>query len=672
MKDTQAPENNAPEPAYPMADEPFEPLDADEPFLSSDGTDGETAAEKTPRGRLGGTVGRVKTLVGRVNKTVGRVGALCGQVNDGVARFADKTALAPGIVIELLVCGFLAASALSLLGEAEYTSVGFLESVSIPLFLGVLALVSAGLGALTAATKKTKPVHWTLFVLALLFAALLTGRLYANLYICLGAAFAVVVIVRYLTAQDRLELGKIAFSERQSMVLTCLACAGFTGIVTLFTYCRHTSFDSATYDFGIFTQMFEYMRTTGLPLTTVEREGLTSHFSVHFSPFFYLLLPGYLVWSKPVYLLFVQALGLGMGVFPVRRICRALGLSPKLSTAFVFLWVLYPTLGYGCFNDFHENKFLPVCLLWMLCMVVEKRKGATLFFALLTLSVKEDAAVYVAAVGLFLLFARKERLFGALLTLLSVGYFLFAVKMIELNGGEAMISRFSSYYPAGEETLLGVFKTCFFNIGYLIKSVFSPERLEFLLWMLCPVLFAPFLAKNQWTLLLLLPLLAINLMPSLNTQYNPYYQYTYGSAALLVFIAVLVFADMERDKRRFFVTASLAVSLVFSCGLLGYKCAYFGKRALETAADCNASRALLEQIPEGASVTARDYVVPHISYIEDLHTIPVFYGGPVYTEYYVIDVRDPSHKYTQQMTEFVAADYELIDAAGFLQLWQLR
>ena len=50
-------------------------------------------------------------------------------------------------------------------------------------------------------------------------------------------------------------------------------------------------FVSSTYDMGIFTQMYQYMSRTGLPLTTLERDMLLSHFKIHISPILYLLLP---------------------------------------------------------------------------------------------------------------------------------------------------------------------------------------------------------------------------------------------------------------------------------------------------------------------------------------------------------------------------------------------
>ena len=57
--------------------------------------------------------------------------------------------------------------------------------------------------------------------------------------------------------------------------------------VSVWTVCRVRSFSVPTFDFGIFSQMFHSMKTTGLPITTVERDGALSHFAVHVSPIYY-------------------------------------------------------------------------------------------------------------------------------------------------------------------------------------------------------------------------------------------------------------------------------------------------------------------------------------------------------------------------------------------------
>ena len=61
--------------------------------------------------------------------------------------------------------------------------------------------------------------------------------------------------------------------------------AVFVGVQTV---CRYLTHSTPNYDFGIFSQMFYYMKTTLLPLATSERDALMSHFAVHVSPIYYL------------------------------------------------------------------------------------------------------------------------------------------------------------------------------------------------------------------------------------------------------------------------------------------------------------------------------------------------------------------------------------------------
>ena len=85
--------------------------------------------------------------------------------------------------------------------------------------------------------------------------------------------------------------------RRPALCLTAVAALVFFLFVSLWTVCRVLTYRAPTYDLGIFSQMFHQMRTTGLPTTTLERDGLLSHFDVHVSPIYYLLLPFYFLWQ---------------------------------------------------------------------------------------------------------------------------------------------------------------------------------------------------------------------------------------------------------------------------------------------------------------------------------------------------------------------------------------
>ena len=70
--------------------------------------------------------------------------------------------------------------------------------------------------------------------------------------------------------------------------------------------------------------MYYYLDKCLQPLTTVERDGLLSHFAVHLSPIFYALLPFYKLVPRPETLLVLQALLVISGLIPLCLLARAL------------------------------------------------------------------------------------------------------------------------------------------------------------------------------------------------------------------------------------------------------------------------------------------------------------------------------------------------------------
>ncbi|MBE6812380.1 MAG: DUF2079 domain-containing protein [Ruminococcaceae bacterium] len=583
----------------------------------------------------------------------------------------EKYAVTPGYLIVIAFCGFLAASITAHFMGHNFGTKEFTQSVSLPLYCMVFVCVSAITAGMSIFIKSQKIGHWTMFVLTALYACLLASKKHRDLYLCIAIGIVVFIAVRYLTQADKLSLSKSRFSRKSSTICLTAGCILFTLIVGISTVVRYTNFGGATFDLGIFTQMFEYMRTTGVPYTTVERAGLVSHFAVHFSPVYYLLLPGYMVWSHPSYLLMIQALALGLCVFPIRRICRSMGLNPLASTAMGFIWLFYPSVALGCCNDFHENKFLPLMLFWLLSQIIENKRIGIAVCTLLSLSVKEDAAIYIVCIGLYCLFAKKKKTTGFALIASALVWFVFATGMIEYFGGEPMVTRFSAYYSDAEGSWAGIIKTVVVNIGYLLQIIVTKERLEFLLWMLLPVVFGPFLTRNVWSLLLLIPMLVINLMPSLASQYDIFYQYTYGPASLIIFSCILVFSQMKEETRRFCITASVLLCLVFGTSTAIPKFSYYFSSAASHTQEIELSEDLLDTIPDDATVTARDYVVPHLYDRKVLYTVPNHYNQLQVTDYYVIDKRQDGNMYNTLMYEFIEKHpYEMILEQGYLQLWK--
>ena len=153
----------------------------------------------------------------------------------------------------------------------------------------------------------------------------------------------------YLEITDKIKNNKAAVSA------VGIAALMFLLFVSVWTVCRVLTYSSPTFDFGIFSQMFYHMKTTGIPNTTVERDGLLSHFNVHVSPIYYLILPFYWLYPEPVTLQVMQAVILASAVVPAWKLARKFGCKPFVSALFCITLLLYPSYSGGTSYDLHEN-----------------------------------------------------------------------------------------------------------------------------------------------------------------------------------------------------------------------------------------------------------------------------------------------------------------------------
>ncbi len=357
-----------------------------------------------------------------------------------------------------------------------------------------------------------------------------------------------------------------------------------------------------------------------------------------------------------------------------------------MTLALELIYAFYPCLMNGTFYDFHENKFLTTIILFLFYFIISKRTLWTFVFSLLLLSVKEDAAIYLICIALFVMIYRKEFLRGAGMLAMAIVYFAIANLVVAAAGTEGvMMSRLSDYFINGEQTYGSVFKTIFFDIGYLIKQMFRADKLPFVLWMFAPVLFAPFMTKKISSLILLLPIIPVNIMQSWIYQSDVDFQYTYGIAALIFMCALFVIVDLKTDGKRTVVLTSMILSLVMATALVYPKLqrnenlytqaeAAYGEGTLKKMDEICAS------VPADASVTASSSAAPHLYRVEQLYIIMHTYDAlreqgikdgkavGTDTDYYVLDTRYD----TTELRSMMGDAYDLVDSAGYIELYKRR
>ena len=149
---------------------------------------------------------------------------------------------------------------------------------------------------MTWLAKNRYIIPWALmltaFAVSVLFAANYKdgGALF-----CVGVGVVDLIIVLWEVRGDKLGISGITVSRKVALIIAAVLFAVTTFVFGYFTSIKYRTYTNFAFDFGIFAQMYERMAVSFSPSTTVERSHMMSHFGVHFSPIFYLFLPGYYI-----------------------------------------------------------------------------------------------------------------------------------------------------------------------------------------------------------------------------------------------------------------------------------------------------------------------------------------------------------------------------------------
>lgn len=530
----------------------------------------------------------------------------------------------------LILSWIVAVTAENLLRPAELAGIEGLAGISVGRIAAVAAAAFAALWLLSRLGRTDKAERWGIAGVFVVLAAcsLRTSFTWPFLAAC-------VLVLAVLTAYafrgwDGSRARAVSVAENKTCtLLAAVAAALFFMFVSVWTVCRVRSFSTPTYDFGIFAQMFHSMKTTGLPVTTVERDGALSHFAVHVSPIYYLLLPFYCLVPRPETLQVLQAAVLASAVIPLWKLGKHHGLAPVPRCLLCVLLLLYPAYAGGTSYDIHENAFLTPLILWLFYGIDRKTGWSTGIAGVLTLMVKEDAAVYVAVIALWLLVKNRIRREGkwglaAGIALLAGALVWFAAVTgyLSQSGDGVMTYRYSNFIYDGSQSLLSVVKAVLICPMKAVFECVDTEKLEFIGLTLLTLLGLPLFTRRYERYILLIPYILVNLMSDYQYQHSIFFQYTYGPTACLFYLTLVNLADVRIEKRKI---AALAAAVCVAAGCFGAqvvpKAVKYPDYCVRYAGYYDALRQLLSQIPEDASVAATTYYTTYLSQRDTLYDV---------------------------------------------------
>ena len=393
------------------------------------------------------------------------------------------------------------------------------------------------------------------------------------------------------------------------------------------------TFDGSTFDIGIFSQMFHRMSTDLTAITTLERDRVLSHFAVHISPIFYLMLPFYKVFPHVETLEVLQIWVVFSAVIPLRLLLKRLNFSKSINSLIIAWFVLIPVMTTAGGYHLHENCFLVPLIIWLFYFISSEQKWKILLVTLLLLFVKEDAFIYVVSIGLYFLFQKRFSLSSQTKKwiilvdfILPVLYFALGLYLLNTYGEGGMVSRFEPYLLEGENGILSVLKNLILHPTYVFSKLLIARKLGYLFFVLAPLVFLPLVQRTWSNYLLSLPLIVINLLPDWPYQYDIGFQYSYGSQTLLFIMALLALEDLKEHKfiKEKTTLAMVTVGIIMSGTLLhhfthnwSFNIGYY----FEHKEKFDTMRYTLESLPEEASVVTEGGYTPALRNHQYLYDI---------------------------------------------------
>lgn len=465
-------------------------------------------------------------------------------------------------------------------------------------------------------------------------ASVITALIYSFTWSFLIAGILVIAVLGFFAVRGYNDGREVSFPQEKAtageicavIILTAL----FFSFVCVWTLGRVYSFNAPTFDFGIFSQMFYSMKSSGLQITTVERDRALSHFSVHVSPIWYLLLPFYCLFPSPATLQVLQAGVISSAVIPLWKLGKRYGLSKTGRVLLCAVLFFYPAFSGGTGWDIHENCFLTPLLLWLIYGIDEKRSVIIFFAAFLTLMVKEDAAIYVAVIALYLIIktvAKKDGndvrdiIVGGVMLIVAVIWFYATTKYLAIAGDGVMTNRYMNLMYDGSFSLMTVIKTIVMSPIKAVYECVAQEKTHYIIMTLLPLLGLPILTRRYERYVLLIPYILINLMPDYEYQHSIFFQYSFGTTALLIYVSLRNLAELNFKRKEIILALASVISAVCFCTNNVPKAIQYPVQIIEERERLTKIEETLSTVPDDATVAATTYYTTFLSQRDTLYDI---------------------------------------------------
>jgi uncharacterized membrane protein len=430
---------------------------------------------------------------------------------------------------------------------------------------------------------------------------------------------------------------------RLPLALVIVAACAYALVCSYFALITHHRLATSGYDLGIFDNLM-WNALHGHPFRSTVMFGPKggNSLATHAEFAMLLFLPIYALHQGPETLLVLQAVLLGGAAIPLFLFART-RVSASAAAAVAIGYLLFAPLHGAQFYDFH---WLPIATFFYFILfyaLARQRTRLAIAMVVVLFMVREEMAVGLAILGMFLFVTEARPRFGLLLTVAAVLWFAMDKFVIMPSAGPWWFAdMYRDLIAPGERGYGSVIKTVLVDPVYFLSTLWREGKLILLLHLFAPLVFLPL--RRPALVLLSMPGFFFTLM---TTGYTPTltisFQYTthwipFIFAAAAISLGLFA-ADVPGRLRRHSAIAAWALVLLshsvifgvffqpnFYVGF-GYQRYRMTPEEKRRYADLNELVAL---IPKDASVAATETECPHVSSRKNAYTLKDMSGDADY------------------------------------------
>lgn len=323
----------------------------------------------------------------------------------------------------------------------------------------------------------------------------------------------------------------------------------YAATFTFFSVVKYRYYLYTDFDFAIFVQVTDRI-LHGSFFSSIAGMNLLG---AHTTPNLVLIAPLFAVFHHPVTLLVVQSAALALGAIPVHRLAQRRFGPGFIAVSFAALYLSFPALGYVNLFEFHPEALSTPALLFAFDYAFEGRLRPAALWAALALLGREDAALVIAALGIWVLIVHRPRApavaaaFGMLAAASLLVTFGFLQRRFA-SGEVQYIEMYRNWGHTAGEVIASVLRQPLRVVQWLAGTPGDPRdtvlKHQYYIHLLLPLLGLPLL--SPWTLAIAAPILVEHLLSWRLNQHTIVCQYTALVTPFVIVAAVLGLENLLR------------------------------------------------------------------------------------------------------------------------------